>query len=511
MNIWHFSGAESTTLDKRAPESDGELVPSVGRDRLTTFALAYLAIPNLIFVIGWFSPLPAAFLCAAMAFLLARPLWSRFAIESPVPGRAALLWTGIASCLWSAFGGGSHFMYANVDWLVRDALLADLIHFEWPVQYVNETNHVLVLRSAIGFFLPPALLGKTLGTAHVNIAIYAWTALGVQIFLLLLPLPRHSHWRILIALILVMLFSGMDILGQLVTTGSLPIFPLRMEWWVPISYSSLSGQLLWAPNHSLPIWICTALYLRHLQQEESLGVSAAALSLSLVWTPFAALGLFPFLITSALRHVRTWGWRSAPWTTILATLVYSLPIVLFLSIDFSRIEAVLPLAPPPETSTYALQAYSLRTYIAFISCEFLLLGLALAPHITRARTEFWLAIALLLAIPLFRLGPSNDLGLRLSGTPLIILLAACLRALLATPRFPPTLTAWLAALFLLVGAPTAVSELWRAATFPRTPADYRTSLAERQGGQPAPHYVGHLNAYLLRSWLRPSAGHRLSR
>jgi hypothetical protein len=506
------SGAPSVTLGQQSDGSKGEFVARVAKaDGLTFCALAYLAIPNLIFVLGWFSPLPAFVLCAAALFLVARQSWSTLGAHAPGPTRATLLWTGMVSCAWSAFGGGSHFMYANLDWVVRDALLGDLIRFDWPIHYLTATNQALVLRSAIGFFLPPALFGKIFGFAYIDLAIYAWTALGVQIFLLLLPLPKQGQWRIGIALIIVVFFSGMDFLGQLITTGWLPMFPLRLEWWVPISYPSFSAQLLWAPNHCLPIWICTALYLRHRQHEESLSVSAVALPMSLIWTPFAAIGLLPFVILSALNHLHTWGWRRVPWSTILAAITYSLPIGLFLLIDFSRIEAVTPLTPSPQTATYPLQAFSLDTYFLFVSCEFLLLGLVLAPHIRHARTEFWLAIALLLAIPLVRLGPSNDFGLRLSAPALVILLAACLRMLLAQPASVKSLTGCLTITFLLVGAPTAVHELWRAATFPRTPADYRTTLAERQGGLPAPHYVGHLDRYLLRSWLKPSAASPLAK
>ncbi|MBK7955612.1 MAG: hypothetical protein IPK02_17570 [Candidatus Accumulibacter sp.] len=81
----------------------------------------------------------------------------------------------------------------------------------------------------------------------------------------------------------------------------------------------------------------------------------------------------------------------------------------------------------------------------------------------------------------------------------------CLQTLLPQdwPSAPSTL--WIACLFLIVGAHTAFNELWRAASFPRKPPDYQHTLADRQGGQPAAHYVGRQDTSPIRHWLRPIA------
>jgi hypothetical protein len=54
-------------------------------------------------------------------------------------------------------------MYANPDWYIRDAVLGDLVNFEWPLHYLSAEGEPLILRSAIGYFLPPALFGKIFG------------------------------------------------------------------------------------------------------------------------------------------------------------------------------------------------------------------------------------------------------------------------------------------------------------------------------------------------------------
>ncbi len=465
---------------------------------LTACALVYLATPNLLFLFGWFRLLPALSLFALLAYLLAAAfrLLPRSAFSAYET--AAFLLILLTSALWSAFGGGSHFMYANPDWEIRDAVLGDLVRADWPMYYSSTAGEPLILRSAIGFFLPPALFGKLFGLAHLDLAVYFWTITGVLLFLLLLPLPGRFGWRLTLGLAITVLFSGMDFVGQFIATESWPEFPLRMEWWVPLSYPSLTNQLLWAPNHCLPIWIVTLLYWRHRRGNEFFNVLAVALPLTLIWTPFAAPALFPFAVHCGISTVRRRGWRCVPWTSFAAALVFALPVSFFLATDAAPIPSTLTTTPPASHAvSYALQPFSAHTYTLFVCCEFLFLALVMAPHICRDKAEFWLALGILLALPFIRLGPSNDLGLRLSAPPLIVLLVVSLNTLLVGKRLARPTSLWIAALFLAIGAHTAFNELWRAATFPRGQPDYQRTLAERQGGQPAAHYVGRIDASSL--------------
>lgn len=472
--------------------------------RLTACALVYLALPNLLFLLGWFRIGPALLLLAVAVYLLAAALRVLARPASSAYAPTAFLVILLTSALWSVFGGGSHFMYANPDWEIRDAVLGDLIHTNWPVYYFSAAGEPLILRSAIGFFLPMAVFGKWFGLAHLDLAVYFWTVAGVLLFLLLLPLPGRVGWRLALSLALAVFFSGMDLVGQFIATESWPEFPLRMEWWAPLSYPSLTNQLLWAPNHCLPIWIVTLLYWRHRQRDELFQVMAAALSLSLIWTPFAAPALLPFAALAAITAVRRHGWGAIPWTSCAAALVFALPLSAFLLTDAAPIQGSLTRASSPAApgTGYALQPFSAHTYALFVCCEFLFLALVLAPHVRRDKIEFWLAVFILLALPFVRLGPSNDLGLRLSTPALIVLLIVSLDTLLGEKRLARRSTLWIACLFLLIGAHTAFNELWRAATFPRRQPDYQQTLAERQGGQPAAHYVGRVDASsALGRWL----------
>ncbi len=38
-------------------------------------------------------------------------------------------------CAWTSFGGTGHWVFANADWHIRDAVLHDLVTGAWPVGY----------------------------------------------------------------------------------------------------------------------------------------------------------------------------------------------------------------------------------------------------------------------------------------------------------------------------------------------------------------------------------------
>lgn len=472
-------------------------------DGLTAVAFSYLALPNLIFLFGWLRWPAALVLCGALSHLLFRALATRPLAWHLDYAPAATLMIIAAGAVWAAFGGGSHFVYANPDWQVRDAVLGDLVFADWPVHYLSPEGAELILRSAIGYFLPPAVFGRIFGIEYLDIAIYVWTSAGVLIFLFLLPLPRQAGWPLAWGLLLAVFFSGMDFVGQIIATESLPLFPLRLEWWVPLSYPSLTNQLLWAPNHCLPIWIASVLVLRHLHSPDFLRMSTALLPLTLIWTPFAAIGLLPFVVLGAVKSFRHRPRRHLPFDAVASGMVYAVPLIIFLTLDANRISAGLATSAPAGIVSYTMQKASIHSYLLFVTCEFLFLALVLAPHLRRSRDVFGLAVLVLLSLPLIRFGVHNDGLLRLSTPALIVLLVACLQTLLESGRPLSRSTLGVACLFLVVGAHTAFNEFWRAATYPRTPADYRLTLADRQDGRPATHYVGQLGSSAASMWLKP--------
>ena len=114
--------------------------------------------------------------------------------------------------------------------------------------------------------------------------------------------------------------------------------------------------------------------------------------------------------------------------------------------------------------------------------EFVILTFLIAREIRHSQGLLWLAFAILALLPLYQYGPSNDSMLRLSTPCQVILLILTLNLLTQWSMLPGIrmlpATAYAMAVVLLIGSCTAFNEMWRAATFHRTPPNYGVSLVE---------------------------------
>ena len=462
-------------------------------DALTAVTLLYIALPNLIFLGGWLK-LPYAVIAIP---LLLVSLW-QFARTQLLQWRqpyslSALLLIVVIGFVWCSLGGAGHFGFTNPDWIVRDTVLGDLTLADWPPYYSTTDGFPHILRTAFGFFFPPALAGKWLGMGALDVSAYVWEAFGACLFLLLLPLPRQAGKLLLLTVFVAIMFSGMDYLGIVLLTGTTPLFPLRLEWWVPFSYPSLTGQMYWAPNHTLPLWLVTTLFYRHWGHRSFAALMVVLLPLLMIWTPFAVAAIMPFVGIAMLRWLNSNNKLSHFGVTLIQFITAALLTYLtvrLLTLSITAIPGAPTIEVAPNKDRFVLK------YLLFALMEFAVLGLLLARALRHSQGLFWLAFAILALLPLYQYGPSNDTMLRLSTPCLVIFLILTINlirdwATLPCWRALPD-TAWMVAIVLVIGFCTPFNEIWRAATFHRTPPNYGVSLVEHERGEP-PHYVGVLD------------------
>jgi hypothetical protein len=478
-------------------------------DSLAAAALAYLAAPSFVFLLTWLQ-LPLGLATAALLATALYQLLRRLPPTAAPYTRSALLFLVILAFVWAALGGAGHFVYANSDWRTRDAVYGDLILSAWPPEYGLHDGVPLILRTAMGYYLPPALLSKLAGTEFASLILFGWTALGVALFLLLLPLPKRLGWRLILHGFLVVFFSGMDWPAIVLVHGQLPIFPLPLEWWRPWTYTSLTGQLFWAPNHALALWLGTALFYRYRANPILPVLGLVLLPLLLLWTPFAVIGLLPWFLWGTLR---AWpstgslarGTTAAQWVSgaILTAVVVSLFTRPAIAAAFASAVAA---GDNAVTKAAGIDVDLVAAYVQFVAFEFGLLVLLLRPRHVDARQALAIASGLLLLLPLAHFGPSNDWVLRVSTPSLLVLLCLAL-AELDVPGQDILRSLRLTALvaILVLGAITPVFEISRAILWPRTPPNYGQTLVEQQAGFLAPHYLGKLDLATLRAILKTPA------
>ncbi len=474
-------------------------------DPLDRTVIAYLAVPLVIFLAGWFQAWAAVPLLVCVAYAL-KPLAAGLpgAPARPVT-RGQLSVALVVACAWTVCGGIGHWVFANADWHVRDAVLHDLVAGQWPVGYGLVGGKESLLRAPLGYYLPAALLGKWSGLPAAHAALAVWTMIGAALFLLqvLSLTPSRTGVALGVAAVIV-LFSGLDVIGDLWRAPHLAAhwdITRHLEWWAGrYQYSSMTTQLFWVPNHALGGWLTIGLLLRAerdtpLDSMWPMILAAAALS-----SPLAALGAVPFVLWKMAARMThepgTWLLHPRIWAPALAV---GLAVGAYLTLDAGRIPKGWTLGRS-GTGPSAI-AMDLLLQGRFFLLEAGLIGIAILR--VRRTAEVVLALGVLALLPLVSFGSANDLAMRASIPSLAVLaIGACLALFGDTPA--PGARGKKAALgcLLAVGAVTPFQEFARAAVLPAWPADLSTSLIGAACGRYPAHYVARLGGHAIEHVLR---------
>ena len=177
----------------------------------------------------------------------------------------------------------------------RNAILHDLIDYDWPVKYHYDEDDLIYnivgengrLSYYFSYWLPSALIGKVTNFNVASLAsfIYQFFLLGLFYFLLSRLLNKNSIWF----LVVVCCFSGLDIIGTYILN---PTYDFSLgnhidTWGAPFAYSSNITQLFWVFNQALPSWIITLLFL-NAKNFKNIGL---LIVLSLSFSPFRTIGV----------------------------------------------------------------------------------------------------------------------------------------------------------------------------------------------------------------------------
>ncbi len=464
-----------------------------------TLAFALVSAPLLIFCLGFLQPGPGA-AAAFLGLAAAAPLFRRTDWRGRPDGPILFGAVAIAATL-TLLSGIGHFFYQTDDWVVRDALLFDLVRNSWPMSYATPDGPGL-LRAPLGMYLLPALIGKAGGVGVAQAALAAQNALliGLCVYLFARTLPAGRSRLILLGLFVV--FSGMDIIPWIRQRldGMAPLGLPHIEPWPGwFHYDSNVTEILWTPHHAISGWALVAGYLVWRQGRVSALALAPLFAASLFWSPLAAAGALPFYVFAFVCDGLDRKLRLADWATALAAGVAVLPALFYLTRGAGDVEKGLQDMGNPDV---------LRSYIAMMALEVLPYS-ALAWEgrdraDARGRNELLLVVGLLFAIPFYMLGFANDFAMRVSIPALMLLCVRAVPAIAAIRQEPATRQALVAAI-VAIGAVTPAIEIWRNATTPATPAsacNVMESLKDGPyAGSPLDYYIASSAPFEAASWL----------
>ena len=417
---------------------------SISREAIHRCAIAYIALPTLIFLFSWLRPCLGIPIGLMTVVALVRVLMSKGGggkLESlmpsgekvSVPMPVGVLFAGLLLG-WCILAGQGGFVPQAGDWNWRNALFRDLITHEWPVVY-PKYDRALVFY--LGHWLPSAVLAKVFWAAGLpedavwsvgKMLLLLWTYFGVLVvFMQMLLLLRPVRAVTMLAVMSVFLFGdGLDLIGHTimnvkdwVQAGSCGSLTLGTWFWAGEGFIlAHHGALLTCVFHQIVVpWMAVLLLADECQSSHA----AFLLSLVLICGPLPSIGIAIialFLVVKAV--VSRIGEIGA-----LACDLFSFENMVGVFAVCPVVAAYLTASPQSGVFGFAWNGKSavafFGKYVLFVFVE---VGIYLAVAWRRNRQNIWwyATLVVMLICPLVTLGEGPDFSMRVSVPAMLVLL-----------------------------------------------------------------------------------------
>lgn len=259
-------------------------------------AYVYLALPMIIFLLGWCRPLigvPLAGVCVWSLILCYRKRDNYIDLEWKFSqtDKWKIAVIGATIFAWVVLSGIGGFVWQNTDHASRNSMLRILVNYEWP-----PTTAKRGFVYYVGSWLPAALVGKLSDLNNANSALFLWVLLGLFLVYILICIWRRKI--VIWPLLILIFFSGLDIIGSNIFTESdITIWGKEhLEWWsspslYKLQFTSNTAQLYWVFNQAIPVWLIMML----LFLDEPPGNMIWVSTLIAITSTLPFIGLIPIL------------------------------------------------------------------------------------------------------------------------------------------------------------------------------------------------------------------------
>lgn len=447
------------------------------------FGVLYLALPVIIFF-GFYTIAIVAI--PSVIFLIHALSRLRITSQPEKINRRYLLLNAAIACAVVICSGATGPLYVNGDWYKHYAIFNEL------ARHSSIAEQGFTLRYYIGLYVAPSFIEKLVGYSGGTV-LAAWVWGGLFIFLnQLSTLIRSSSLKYITPFIF-LLFSGSDLIGYYITgfeRGNIG----HLEWWAGwIEYSSPITSMFWAPQSTLPAWISIAFLIRRPTIEQKLFVSPLILMSCLLWSPFAAVGIFPYLLLT-LAH-KDFKHSDVKVIHLAFVGILSALICTYLTFDVSAIPKHWVWNNPCLVGSPGEPCFTFSGYFIFMLVEVIpVASLVLFTKSSRGPIAH-ISILILAFLPLTQLGLYNDLAMNASKPAIAGLVIAMIMSLQGTGRTRKAI----AALIMTAGIATPGSEIIRSFRLERPfAADTDISFFVKTFPQYAPQYVTEKRVWFLR-------------
>lgn len=438
---------------------------------LKKIAYIYISLPLFIFLLGFLKLVIGIPVSILLLFALYNTCFKKSGEEEvSVVADSKTLCTVLGfSSIWVWLSGIGGFFYQNLDFAMRNAIFRDLISYNWPVQY-HESNYALVYY--VGYWLPSALVAKLFGVFNLsadtlfligNVALFFYSVIGIALVMLYLlkVLKVQTYARVLACMLILIFFSGLDIVGSLFTIPPSG----HLEWWMsPWQYSSFTTVLFWAFNQGIIAWLVTLIFLDE-QKVENFGLLGVC---CLFCASFPFLGLLVFFLGVALRDFVV-AIKQKQYQNFFkkvfsiqncVSILFVLPlIVLYLNSNLSVSGQTLGIHEKIAFSFLVNDYWAILQILLFLFLE-VGIYLILISRFYKKNLIFHVAVLSLLIIPFLNY-ISMDFCMRASIPALVVLMVLVINYLFSVKNWKKDINAILIILVLLLGAVNPVIEFRR--------------------------------------------------
>lgn len=428
--------------------------------RLYVLSIAYFALPCFIFLAGftkWYVMIVAGLCLAAAGYFDLKHEISRG--HATHPWRRDVLWFLLifaAACLWTTLFGAGFIGPQTPDQLKNHKIYHDLFQYAWPVIYPDMPPEMRFLSYPLGYYLTPAFIGKIFGWPIGTFSIFLWTSMGIALLWAWLYV-LFARFAVM-AIVVFTLFSGLDILGRIALNQGTPVAGSHLEWWSGwtfLHYSSNATVMSWSTQHGAAQWLFPMLLFYRLVVLKEVRGSALIVSIAAFWSHLTLLGAAVFLpLYFSEKKIKD---------VLKDPSLLALPFLALVAIFYAS-------KAPGAIETGFIWDYwtmeeALPKLLWFYLFEFGILALFIySIKQTWDRDEklvFLSSTFLLLIIPIYHVGLSNDISMRVSAIPLFMLFIFFCITIRESLQYKNKPVLALAFLYVIVGSFTSGNEMFR--------------------------------------------------
>ncbi len=393
-------------------------------------SLIYIYLPIILFLFGW-TKFYFAILCCTVLGYGFKCLWNDYmqnnSDEDIGISGLAFGFLVIFFCVIGYYAGWGNFVNQPGDWYKHNAVMSDLVNKPWPVYYVNENEHSM-LTYYIAQYLLPAFIGKIFHSFRVAEVInFIWAEAGLLIvYLNLIRIIKvRSESMQLFASVILIFFSGPLLLAQKLVEIIYPelesmaaVYHWFSEGEILLQYSSNYVMLSWVFPQTLVIWLITLLFLEH---KEYIQDYIVLMLPGILFGTLSFLGLIPLAFGVAIeqlvkeKHLKQWLKKVFSPSNLLSLCSFGGIFILYF---YGNI-----ISEKPDNISFQMINYEGYWGKYFIFCAIMVLSYAeciLSKNLKNVL--YYLSVAILIILPLFKMGISNDLVMRCSIPALFLLM-----------------------------------------------------------------------------------------